>query len=95
MRKIYVGVIGSAEADPEVLALAAEVGRGIARRGAVLVCGGRSGVMEAAARGARAEGGRPPRQAALLSLPAPGFVANQNFVPSKSKQKGGSSKNRR
>ena len=33
------------------------VGRGIAEAGAVLVCGGRSGVMEAASRGAREAGG--------------------------------------
>ncbi|MDH7578682.1 MAG: TIGR00725 family protein [Bacillota bacterium] len=56
-RRIYIGVIGSAEADPEVLELAREVGQEIARRGAVLVCGGRGGVMEAAARGAREAGG--------------------------------------
>jgi uncharacterized protein (TIGR00725 family) len=33
------------------------VGRGIAERGAALICGGLSGVMEHAARGARAAGG--------------------------------------
>jgi uncharacterized protein (TIGR00725 family) len=33
------------------------VGRGIAERGAVLLCGGMTGVMEHAARGARAAGG--------------------------------------
>ncbi len=38
-------------------ALAFEVGRLLALRGAVLVCGGRGGVMEAAARGARSAGG--------------------------------------
>lgn len=37
--------------------VAEEVGRQIARRGAVLVCGARGGVMEAACRGAKAEGG--------------------------------------
>ena len=37
--------------------MAEQVGRQIARRGAVLVCGGRGGVMEAACRGAKAEGG--------------------------------------
>ncbi len=37
--------------------MAEEVGQRIARRGAVLVCGGRGGVMEAACRGAKAEGG--------------------------------------
>lgn len=37
--------------------MAEQVGRLIARRGAVLVCGGRGGVMAAACRGAKAEGG--------------------------------------
>jgi uncharacterized protein (TIGR00725 family) len=37
--------------------LAEAVGRGAAETGAVLVCGGMGGVMEAACRGARAAGG--------------------------------------
>lgn len=37
--------------------LAYEVGREIARRGAILVCGGLGGSMEAACRGCREEGG--------------------------------------
>jgi uncharacterized protein (TIGR00725 family) len=37
--------------------LAQDVGRRVAAAGAVLVCGGRGGVMEAAARGAREAGG--------------------------------------
>jgi uncharacterized protein (TIGR00725 family) len=56
-RTIFVAVIGSGHCDEVVAAQAEEVGREIARRGAVLVCGGRSGVMEAACRGAKAEGG--------------------------------------
>ncbi len=36
---------------------AEEVGRLLAREGAVLVCGGKGGVMEAASRGARGSGG--------------------------------------
>jgi uncharacterized protein (TIGR00725 family) len=54
---MYVAVIGSASCSEEVAARAEAVGREIARRGAVLVCGGRGGVMEAACRGAKAEGG--------------------------------------
>ena len=38
-------------------AAAEEVGRLLARRGAILVCGGLSGVMEAACRGAKSAGG--------------------------------------
>ena len=54
---MFVAVVGSASCDQEVAALAEAVGREIARRGAVLVCGGRGGEMEAACRGAKAEGG--------------------------------------
>lgn len=53
----FVAVIGSAMCDEEVAAQAEAVGREIARQGAVLVCGGRGGVMEAACRGAQAQGG--------------------------------------
>ncbi|MGQ9588175.1 MAG: TIGR00725 family protein [Thermoplasmata archaeon] len=52
-----VGVIGSSKAEPEVLQLAEQVGAEIAKRGAALVCGGLTGVMEAACKGARREGG--------------------------------------
>ncbi|MCU0609026.1 MAG: TIGR00725 family protein [Chitinispirillaceae bacterium] len=53
-----VGVIGSGgEIAESVEALAREVGALIAQRGAVLVCGGLGGVMAAAARGARDQGG--------------------------------------
>lgn len=52
-----VGVIGSSKADPDLLALAEEVGAEIAKRGAAVVCGGLTGVMEAVCKGARKEGG--------------------------------------
>ncbi len=54
---IYIGVIGAGQCDAATAALAEEVGREIAVRGGILICGGRGGVMEAAARGARAAGG--------------------------------------
>jgi uncharacterized protein (TIGR00725 family) len=54
----YVAVVGSGDDDPGTNAAAEIVGRGLARAGAVLVCGGLGGVMAAACRGARAEGGR-------------------------------------
>jgi uncharacterized protein (TIGR00725 family) len=53
----HVGVIGPGQADAEVAAAAEAVGRELARRGAVVVCGGLGGTMEAACRGARAAGG--------------------------------------
>jgi uncharacterized protein (TIGR00725 family) len=52
-----VGVIGGSQASAAELAAAEEVGRQVAKRGYVLVCGGMRGVMEAAARGAAAMGG--------------------------------------
>lgn len=51
-------VAGTGTSDPDLDVLAEQVGRGLAQVGAVLLCGGLGGVMEAAARGARAEGGR-------------------------------------
>jgi uncharacterized protein (TIGR00725 family) len=56
-RATQISVIGGAVGDDEVLDQAEEVGRGIAEAGAVLVCGGRTGVMEAASRGASEAGG--------------------------------------
>jgi len=55
--KPRVAVIGGSRATERHLDLAFEVGRRLAEKGAVLVCGGLTGVMEAAARGARQAGG--------------------------------------
>lgn len=55
---IQIGVIGSGDCSPQVAKVAEEVGEGIARAGAVLICGGLGGVMEAAARGAKKAGGQ-------------------------------------
>ena len=52
-----MAVVGGGEAHPDALAAAEDVGRELAKRGAVVVCGGLGGVMEAACRGAKAEGG--------------------------------------
>lgn len=52
-----IAVIGGDKPPADALALAEEVGREIARGGHTLVCGGRSGVSEAACRGAREAGG--------------------------------------
>lgn len=52
-----IGVMGPASCSPEVYELARKVGSLIARKGAILISGGRSGVMEASARGAREAGG--------------------------------------
>jgi hypothetical protein len=55
--RVRIGVIGGARAKAEALSQAYEVGRLIAGRGAILVCGGLAGVMEEAARGAHGAGG--------------------------------------
>ncbi len=54
---VYIAVVGSADANDAVGALAEEVGALVAKSGATLVCGGLTGVMEAACRGAKSEGG--------------------------------------
>jgi uncharacterized protein (TIGR00725 family) len=53
----YVAVVGPGECDAATAALAEEVGRELAARGAIVVCGGTGGAMEAACRGAKAAGG--------------------------------------
>ena len=52
-----IGVVGSGDTEKRHDPLAMEVGSLIARHGAVMVCGGLSGIMEAASRGAAQEGG--------------------------------------
>src|SRR5437763_1953008 len=53
----YVAVVGPGEASTAEIAAAEAVGRGLARAGAAVVCGGLGGVMEAACRGAAENGG--------------------------------------
>lgn len=52
-----IAVIGGSSPTADEATLAEEVGYGLGAAGAVLVCGGRGGVMEAACRGAKAAGG--------------------------------------
>ncbi len=54
---MQISVIGTSQGDEEILGDAEAVGRGLAEAGAVLVCGGLSGVMEAASKGASEAGG--------------------------------------
>jgi uncharacterized protein (TIGR00725 family) len=56
-RLLIVGVIGGRRPAPEEMERAELVGRRLAQLGAVLICGGCRGVMEAACRGAKAAGG--------------------------------------
>jgi uncharacterized protein (TIGR00725 family) len=55
--RVAIAVIGAGTCDSDLADIAYEVGRAIAQRGAVLITGGSSGVMEAASRGARSAGG--------------------------------------
>ena len=55
--KKLIAVIGGGQCSSETAKLAEDVGRELAKRGAILICGGLGGVMEAACRGATAEGG--------------------------------------
>jgi uncharacterized protein (TIGR00725 family) len=57
VRSRQIAVVGGGADDSELATLAEDVGRRVAAAGAVLVCGGLGGVMEAAARGAREAGG--------------------------------------
>ncbi len=57
-RPVRVAVCGTGhDADAGLLEAAEEIGRRLAEAGAVLVCGGLGGVMEASARGAAGAGG--------------------------------------
>ena len=56
-QRVQISVIGASEGAEEILRDAEAVGRGIAEAGAVLVCGGLTGVMEAASKGAAEAGG--------------------------------------
>jgi uncharacterized protein (TIGR00725 family) len=54
---LYVGVAGASQPEPALVEEAELLGRRLAEAGAVVVCGGGPGVMEAVCRGARSVGG--------------------------------------
>ena len=54
---MIISVIGGGDPPPEAEFLAEEVGTELARRGAMVACGGLGGVMAAVCRGAKAAGG--------------------------------------
>lgn len=57
-KETIISVIGAGNnASREAVDTAEAVGRELAKRGAVVVCGGLNGVMEAVCRGAKSEGG--------------------------------------
>ena len=54
---VHIAVVGAGSATEDEARAAEAIGRTLAEAGAVLVCGGLGGVMEAACRGAKAGGG--------------------------------------
>ncbi len=54
---MQVGIIGGSDVDGQTYRRAEEVGRLLAERGAAVISGGLSGVMEASAKGAKSVGG--------------------------------------
>lgn len=56
-RPLAIAVIGGSNADPQSEAWAYRVGKALAQRGCIVVCGGLTGVMEAVCRGAKEAGG--------------------------------------
>lgn len=54
---LRIAVVGGAAVEDREYDLARALGRALAEAGALVVCGGRDGVMEAAARGAASAGG--------------------------------------
>jgi len=86
INKRFIAVIGGAKPSPQETNLAEAVGRELARRGVILVCGGLGGVMEAACQGASSEGGitigilpGDNRQAANRYVQIP-IVTNMGFA---------------
>ncbi|NWF52645.1 MAG: TIGR00725 family protein [Nitrospirae bacterium] len=57
MTKKIIAVIGAGIADKTTFKIAEDAGRLIAKKGALLICGGLGGVMEGASKGAHMEGG--------------------------------------
>lgn len=59
LHRLVIGVIGPREATPDQLRAAEAVGVLLGDLGVTLICGGRSGVMEAVCKGCSDAGGRP------------------------------------
>ena len=55
---LYIGVAGASQPEPSLLPIGEALGRCLAEAGAIVVCGGGTGVMTAVCRGARKAGGQ-------------------------------------
>ena len=56
-KKLIIAVIGGGRCSIEEALIAESVGRELARRGAIVICGGLGGIMESVCRGAAIENG--------------------------------------
>lgn len=52
-----ISIIGGSDSDEKALQIAEEIGRELARNDIALICGGMGGIMQAACKGAKEEGG--------------------------------------
>ena len=75
LERVHVAVVGSGHASESECDQAARLGRALAEAGAVVVCGGLGGVMEAVCRGARDGGGL-----SIGLLPGPDRNAAKAYV---------------
>ncbi len=74
-RKRIIGVIGGHEAESEHLEFAYDIGKLIAQHDCILACGGRTGIMEAACKGAIDAGG-----ITVGILPSEDFILANDYV---------------
>ncbi|MGG6897637.1 TIGR00725 family protein [Rhizobium sp. BR 315] len=59
LKRVPIGIIGPREATPAQYDLAEQLGAALADHGLQLLCGGKTGVMEAACKGHASKGGLP------------------------------------
>lgn len=93
-RNLVVGIIGPREATKGQYAAAEQIGRRLGALGLTLICGGRSGVMEAASKGCFASSGtmigilpgsHPQEANPFVTIPLPtGLGEARNMVIAKS-----------
>jgi uncharacterized protein (TIGR00725 family) len=93
-RNLVVGIIGPREATKDQYATAEHIGRRLGALGLTLICGGRSGVMEAASKGCFASSGtmigilpgsHPQEANPFVTIPLPtGLGEARNMVIAKS-----------
>ena len=93
LRHLVIGVIGPREATAAQVAVARTLGEALGRLGLTVICGGRSGVMEAVSSGVAASGGlvigilpgsRPEEANRFVGIPLPtGLGEARNMVIAK------------